>query len=63
MTYNYYLSNKARKELRKEQVKATVKKALEKIGIGCYCAKTSLSTFSVGVLLFASLFLLPALFH
>ena len=63
MTYNYYLSKKARKELRKESMKATIKKALEKIGIGCYCAKTALSTFSVGVLLFASLFLLPALFH
>lgn len=63
MTYNYYLSKKARKELRKESTKATIKKTLEKIGIGCYCAKTAFSTFSVGVLLFASLFLLPALFH
>lgn len=63
MTYNYYLSKKARKELRKEHVKATTKKALEKIGIGCYCAKAVFSTFSVGVLLFTSLFLLPVLFH
>ena len=63
MTYNYYLSKKARKELRKEQVKATVKKTLEKIGIGCYCAKTALFTFSVGVLFFATLFLFPAFFH
>ena len=63
MTYNYYLSKKARKELRKEQVKATIEKTLEKIGIGCYCAKTDLSTFLVGVLLLASLFLFPAFFH
>lgn len=63
MTYNYYLSKKARKELRKEHLKATTKKALEKIGIGCYCAKTTLSTFLVGALLLASLFLFPAFFH
>lgn len=63
MTYKRYLSKEARKEIRKERLKATAKKALEKIGIGLYCTKTVLSTFLGCALLFAFLFLLPAFFH